>query len=299
MTHLFKIQRHIGGRSIVELMIAIVISMVILIVLISLFVANKQTFRATDDKSRLDEEGRLALNLIAFHLRMAGYGALTTTQIPPRGGVFTDFSNTFEAVNGCSNGFADNTSTANTCAVGTASSSIAIRQVIDQYDANLTAGALPTDCLGNGVGITPAIVENRFFVATNAVTAIPELYCVGSGGTAVGAANFANGAQPIAENVVSMNITYGYSSSSSQSVDGYYTAAQIIALAAPATGTNWGRIVSAQICLVVRSANNGLTTSAQQYRDCTGAVVTATDRRLYSTFSTFVTIRNRASGSTL
>lgn len=289
-----------SGRSIVELMIAIVISMVIMIALISLFIANKQSYKATDDKSRLDEEGRLALNLIAFHLRMAGYGALTTTQIPPRGGVFTDFSNTFEAVNGCSLGFTSNTSTANTCALsGANSDSIAIRQVVDQYDANLTAANLPTDCLGNGVTVTPTIVENRFFVATNAVTAVPELYCIGSGGTASGAASFANGAQPIAENVVSMNITYGYSSTLSQSVDAYYTAAQINALAAPAIGTNWGRVVSAQICLVMRSANNGVTTSAQQYRNCAGAVVTAADRRLYSTFSTLVTIRNRASGSSL
>ena len=48
------------GRSLVELMIALTISMVILIALVTLFIANKQGYRLTDDKARLDEEGRLA-----------------------------------------------------------------------------------------------------------------------------------------------------------------------------------------------------------------------------------------------
>ncbi|MDO8336141.1 MAG: hypothetical protein Q7T74_05185, partial [Candidatus Saccharibacteria bacterium] len=55
------------GRSLVELMIALTISMVILIALVTLFTANKQIYRVIDDKARLDEEGRLAISLIAFH----------------------------------------------------------------------------------------------------------------------------------------------------------------------------------------------------------------------------------------
>ena len=47
------------GRSLVELMIALTISLVILMALVTLFLVNMQTYRLTDDKARLDEEGRL------------------------------------------------------------------------------------------------------------------------------------------------------------------------------------------------------------------------------------------------
>ncbi len=307
MTKTHKISKHFSGRSLVELMIAITISMVILIALVSLFVANKQNYRVIDDKARLDEEGRLAINLIAFHLRMAGYGSLLTAKpVDPAKAPYTNFMSPsqltnymevpqLEAVQGCSGGFLDASKVEHTCNNTDSADGIIIRYVVDTNNAHLNAANLPTDCLGQKVIVNPSVVENRFFVATNTTTLLPELYCVGNGGSVAGVATFTSSPQPIVENVTDMRILYGVDTDDDQSADGYYTAASISALPAP----NWSRVVSAQICLVMRSVNNGLTTSKQQYRNCSGALITATDRRLYSTFTSVIAVRSRASGSSL
>lgn len=295
------------GRSLVEIMIALTISMVILIALVTLFAANKQIYRVTDDKARLDEEGRLAINLIAFHLRMAGYGSLITAK--PVDAMKTPYTNfmspsqlenysgspKLEAVQGCSGGFVDASAVAHICKNTDSADGIIIRYVVDTNNANLTATNLPTDCLGQKVIVNPSVVENRFFVSTNTSSSLPELYCVGNGGSAVNVASFSSSPQPIVENVSDMRISYGFDSDGDQSADGFHSAESVSALPQP----NWSRVVSAQICLVMRSANNGLTTNKQQYRNCSGALVTASDRRLYATFSSVIAVRSRTSGSSL
>lgn len=307
MTSANKVLGQSQGRSLVELMIALTISMVILIALVTLLVTNKQLYRVTDDKARLDEEGRLALNLIAFHLRMAGYGTLITAKpVDPAKAPYTNFmsasqlanysgSQNLEAVQGCSGGFVDASRVAHTCNNTDRADGIIIRYVVDINNANLNAANLPTDCLGQKVIVHPSVVENRFFVATNPTSSMPELYCVGNGGSATNVTSFTSSPQPLVENVSDMRISYGFDSDGDQSADGFYTAASISAMPQP----NWSRVVSAQICLVMRSANDGLTTSKQQYHNCRGALITAEDRRLYSTFSSVIAVRSRTSGRSL
>lgn len=301
------------GRTLIEVMIALTLGLVILLAITSLFVTNKQTYRTSDDKTRLDEEGYLALNLIAFNVRMAGYGSLTSalthndsSKPLPLPAVYTNLSgaglapgvvDTGAAQNvifGCANGFSDSSSAVAACAPGTTSDAFLVRYVIDARNANLTAGGVPTDCLGAGVVATAAptpffIVENRFFSQISPTTGVPELYCQGNGNTLAGA-NFANPAQPITENVEQLKISYGVSTIGGQSIDRSMTADVMI----PA---DWQNVISAKICLVVRSANNNITTKAQTYRDCSNAVVVAPDRRLRGVFSSTITLRNRITGA--
>jgi hypothetical protein len=56
-------------------------------------------------------------------------------------------------------------------------------------------------------------------------------------------------------------------------------------------------VISAEICLIMRSANNGVATQRMTYRDCSGNNVTATDLRLYQRFTTMGTFRSNAAGS--
>lgn len=302
-----------SGKTIVELMIALTVGLIIMLALISLYVSNRQGYRGSDDKARLDEDGRLALNLLAFHVRMAGYGSLMNADPKVTKTTFvTPGAAAAEGIQGCSGGFNNASAVSYACKNGTATpDSIIVRYYVDSSNANnvlasasASAAAptsLPTDCLGQGVIVAPAVVENRFFIKTNPSTNLPELYCAGNGGTAATDANFFASPQPIAENVTDMKITYGYDANGDQSVDAFYTAQQIDDphLADPDGSTKWSRVVSTKICLVIRSANDGAATSAQKYRDCGGNLVTAADRRLYATFSTVVALRSRASGSSL
>jgi type IV pilus assembly protein PilW len=291
-----------SGRTLVELMIVLTISMLLMFALLSIYSASKQTFRVVDDKSRLDEDGRLALNLIVFHLRMAGYGSLVSAD-PKKQTSYTNFlspSNGFvEGVEGCSGGFSNPSVVAYVCNNSVGADAVIVRYVVDNLNANNTAANLPADCLGQGVIISPSVVENRFFIAINPSTSLPELYCIGNGGSASTAINFAATRQPIAENVTDMKITYGYDSNGDQSVDGFFPASAISALAMPVIGTQWSNVVSVKVCLIVRSANDGIATTPQQYRNCSDGLVTATDRRLYAAFSTVIALRSRAMGSTL
>ena len=305
-----------AGRSLIEVMIALTLGMVILLAISSLFMTNKQTYRTSDDKTRLDEEGYLALNLLSFHVRMAGYGSLMNAtpkfssamadplhpelKVLPTAAVNTNMAAngvTLNAIRGCVGGFTDTATvvTGIACVGGVTSDALLVRYAVDAINANVTAAGAPTDCLGAAVTVTPAsasipaffAVENRFFVQNNPITNVPELYCRGNGGTVPGA-NLVNAAQPITENVERMSITYGLSTIGGQSANRFVPANLV---------TNWENVVSARICLVVRSANNGLATKAQSYRDCNDTLVLSPDLRLRGVFSTTVALRNRTSGS--
>lgn len=71
------------GLSIVEFMIAITLGLLLLVGITQIFLANKTTFNTTDSMSRLEENGRFAMELLAKHIRMAGYADPSQADIPP------------------------------------------------------------------------------------------------------------------------------------------------------------------------------------------------------------------------
>ena len=64
---------HQKGITIVEIMVAISLSLIILAGVMHIFINNKQTYRVQQAFARLQENGRFAMNLITQDLRMAGY----------------------------------------------------------------------------------------------------------------------------------------------------------------------------------------------------------------------------------
>lgn len=61
------------GFSMVELLVALVLSSILLGGIIQLFIGSKQTYRFHDALSRLQENGRFALDIMSNDIRMAGY----------------------------------------------------------------------------------------------------------------------------------------------------------------------------------------------------------------------------------
>lgn len=298
-------KKRLAGRSLVELMIAITIGLFILIAVSALFLSNSQTSRTSDDKSRLEDEGRLALNLITFHLRMAGYGpllsAIQNNQTLSFGTKFTKpigypLGIQPNPVEGCSGGFSNPATAAIACTGGTTPDSIAIRYVVDLFNTNVTNSGVPapTDCLGQRITAVSSIVENRFFIRNNPTTGRSELYCIGNGNTP-DFADFTGTAQPIAENVIDMRITYGTAGIDPVTGDISTTVNRAFADANTVTTfpRQWLSVLSVNVCLVVQSANNNVTTRPIQYRDCNGQLITAPDRRLYQAFSSVVALRSK------
>lgn len=64
---------HQYGFSIVELMVAIVVSMLLIAGTIQIFVNNKQTYRVQEALARLQENGRFAMQLLVKDIRMADF----------------------------------------------------------------------------------------------------------------------------------------------------------------------------------------------------------------------------------
>lgn len=62
-----------AGLTLVELMIAVAISLLLLTAVVALYLANKNTFRFQEVNSRLQEGGRFAMEVISHDLRNANY----------------------------------------------------------------------------------------------------------------------------------------------------------------------------------------------------------------------------------
>lgn len=69
------------GFSLVELMVALVISLILIAGVIKIYEGSKQAYRVQDNQARLQENGRFAMYFLSKDIRMAGYmgcGRLTT-----------------------------------------------------------------------------------------------------------------------------------------------------------------------------------------------------------------------------
>ncbi len=70
---LIRIPARQTGFSLVELMVAMVLGLVLTGGVINIYISSKQTYRMQDNQSRLQENGRFALQYLTKDLRMAGY----------------------------------------------------------------------------------------------------------------------------------------------------------------------------------------------------------------------------------
>jgi type IV pilus assembly protein PilW len=80
MTTCFTKGSRQAGLTLVELMVALVLGLLLMAGVLQLFAANKQSFRLTEELSRMQEGARYATNLLERSIRMAGYLGCTGRQ---------------------------------------------------------------------------------------------------------------------------------------------------------------------------------------------------------------------------
>ena len=73
-----KLNKHQLGISMVEVLVALVISLFLLGGIVQVYVGSKGTYGFTDAISRIQENGRFAMDIMAQDLRMAGFWGCTT-----------------------------------------------------------------------------------------------------------------------------------------------------------------------------------------------------------------------------
>ena len=72
-TNLTNYYHHQKGLTLVEIMIAITLSLILLAGVLQIFISNKQTYRTQDAMARIQEGGRFGIHFLTSDIRMAGY----------------------------------------------------------------------------------------------------------------------------------------------------------------------------------------------------------------------------------
>lgn len=304
------LQGRCQGLSLLELLVSLAVGLVLVLAAVAAYVGAASASRVAEAQVRMNEDAQAALAILTQQLRMAGSNPdqpnrIATTRRNP---VYapTTLATTFEptafAIRGCDKTFG-NIKTATrldelVCAKGSGRSphSIAITYEADRFNTIPTAGKqIPTDCLGNALDTETAalttvietrtttstvdyhVADNRFYIGTSTTVLSPSLYCKGSGG--------ASAPQPLVENIEDMQFSYGVQAAAA-SIAGYLDADEV---------AHWEKVVSVQICILVRSERPVASDAiSARYRGCDGTLETnPPDLRLRRAYSTTVALRNR------
>jgi type IV pilus assembly protein PilW len=311
------------GLTLIELMVALVLSMVLMTGMISVFTANKRTFQLQDALARLQENGRFAVHLMTRDIRNAGYwgcGSLTprvTNTLSQASSYPFSYSNAvdgFEAGasswspaldNSIVNALAGsdvftvrpseggggrvvqhNSSTAPLSVV--AHAGLAIGQIAMVSDCEDAAIFQITDVnvSGGSTNIVHGVSLGKKFTNGEVVGLATRTYYVRSGASGVPSLwRIEDGtAQEIVEGVEQLQILYGVDTDNDQAANQYVAANSI---------TDWGQVVSVRLNLLLQSVRDNVLESSQQPFTFNGATFTPTDNRLRQTFTATIAIRNR------
>lgn len=187
-----------NGLTLVELMIAMVLGLLLLGGVIQIFLSSNESYQLQDGLSRLQENGRFAMDVITLNLRQTGYkaNALTADDLafPANAVVYApanvSFSMAGQSVVGTENN-ASNDVILNT------TDTLSFRF---QGSANIPAGTALSDC----VNVTPALGE--MIVNTVYVDTQNELECTSARSNPPTGSGIDT--QPLLDGVENMQILY-------------------------------------------------------------------------------------------
>jgi type IV pilus assembly protein PilW len=299
------------GLSIVEIMIALAISLVILLVIARTYVAGSTTQLAQADATRLNESARYATDLMSRQLRKAGFRNTWTPNTNAQNTVCTSPSvgagvrlieglNDPVEINPAQTNVLGGTGTA----IANSSDVLRVRYYGDLLPA-IGGSSSVLDCQGNPVTASNMAIDTLYVAQDAGNNNEPTLYCYTTN---------TNTALPLVSGVESLQLLYG-EDTDGDGVINHYVPWNLLA-----NVSNPDNVLSVKVSVVVRSTRDVALTPRQTifrhfvtYFDPNpapavtypsvanndlGAVVTLPalpappDRRLRQIFSTEVAIRN-------
>ncbi len=314
------VRGHQAGRTLIELLIAMALSLMIVAAVGGLYYFTSQSARTTEQLSTAEERGRLAMHYIGEPIALAGYGTINNGEIGILGrSQVLSYKGTH--LRACSNGrFANPDANDFTCVP--AQNGAPGDQLLIGFQAESTANAPQSvngqpmlDCLGQGPELVIAdgnapTIRNVYSVERTGSGAL-EFFCRG-GRTAV--------RQSLGRDVEDFKVyfafdTNGYQVSESaqqlpQAIpSALLTAAQINALPGAADGPEslgnpWNHVVAVYVCVQLRTSEAGTTAAgassfvpcpADEVEAATGvAPVVTNDGIARRSYSQLFTIRRRS-----
>lgn len=303
----------VRGLTLIELMVSMVIGLLLAILASSAYLYSKQAYNSVSETSQLEENGRMALDLLTRYVQSAGYAAIhKDATLPPRA--------LDRKMTGCEFGMVDaQQATAANMACNasaptgtTRTESISIVNETDPYDMTNGSGAVVGkyqgfNCVGNGATVIPAdtvkkiperyVVRSHFFVS-NSVAATPfgtttmgQLSCVAET-TVPGAAQTYDLAQPIIPGVIQLAATY--LTPSTLELDSAQRASRASAVELANT---WNTVTAVEICVLTKSIQTSGNDTGLGTQDCYGTPIAAAPGQTFRRFAATIKVRNRIGGA--
>jgi len=222
------------GISLVEIMIALVLSLFLSAGVIEIYLASKQSYRTQEGYSRLQENGRYAIDTLTHFIRLAGYKPLNGNVLPTDSVAFAVDGVNFAGFVGAGQVIAGSNG------AGSASDTIAL-----QYQDDDLMG----DCGSPAADTAGPDLKRRSIVF--AIDANQNLTCATVEQNLTTLVATTTAAQPLLEGVENMQIQYGIDTDAP--ADGYanqYKAADAL------TAAEWLTVVSVRVALLLNTVGN-------------------------------------------
>lgn len=263
------------GHTLIELLIAILLSLMIVAAVGSLYYFTSRSSQTSQQLGGAEERGRLAMHFLGEPIALAGYGNINSSNIGPR---LANIATQGPHLRACVNGrFQDPMNGDFTCLPAVAPGD----DLYISYQSESLAGLAPqgamNDCLGQLV--PPAavpIVQNIYSIEQTAAGAL-EFGCTGNGNVAQ--------RQGLIRDVEDFKVYFAFDTRShALSIGGGYnptvrpsgllTATQIEALPgatddAASQGNPWNHVIAVYVCVQLRTTDAGVTPDGvSYYRPC-------------------------------
>ncbi|TRO15274.1 hypothetical protein EQ836_10875 [Ectopseudomonas mendocina] len=266
------------GLSIVELLVALVISMLLLTGVVQVFFSSKQTYASNEAASRLQENGRFALEFIAQSARHAGYveAANTTTTAPlPIASTKSPENDICKDTNTCS-------TIGNAAAPNVADRSDRIGFVLQpRFQDGLRRNCLGKETIGARAINNTDLIINQFLIvgANNDLALACRSQIVGTNNVEE---------QRLIDGIDAMQVQYGISTNGDRSsVNQYVSADRVTAL------NRWNDVVAIRIAVLANSVEPvNPPAPARQYVLLDAPPILIDDGRARQVFTTTIKLRN-------
>jgi len=274
------------GMSLIELLIAMLIGLFLLSGIASSYISSKRTSTERDQISSVEDNGRLALEVISKTIEHAGY-------LPPNPGADPQFKPFIEETNDvlsalCTDGSKSVVDIAlfssdRVVADNPSGDSLAVIYYSDsRIFQDCGGGVLPVSCRLAALGATPKAIKpeaSRIYNSFYLDTANNQLMCAGSRSSK---------SELIAEGVENIQYLYGVEIGEN-GVKRYMNATNL------ALSGLWKKVVSIQVAVLVRSLKPvKRKAESKTYTLLDQSVVTNSDRFSRAVFSTTIHLRNNS-----
>jgi len=296
------------GMTLIEIMIAMLLGLFLIAGVMQIYIGSKQSSRMLDNLSRMQENGRFAMDFIRRDIREADYWGCLENGL-------ADVTNNTKALYGITNGLngvegasgaTDSLVTAGGKGISiavqsqaSATANITITAAATGNELQVGEAALITDC-GGGVGdiFTVAGVAGGTVVSQDITGGQDISKAYGAGASihhlvasiyfiqAGALQRTINGTTTeLVEGIEDMQILYGEDTDNDFTPNYYVSAGNVV---------DMDKVVSVRVNLLAVSADNNLTTAPVDY-EFSGNTITpaAGDRKLRREFSSTIAVRNR------